>query len=130
MASVYREFDVDVPVEKVWAAIADVGAPNKIISFLGEVTLEGDRRTCSLGDMGMLDELIVSVDEASHRVVYSIRESPFDFTHHNASMQALPNGNGGTRFVWTTDLKPDAAAALIQEPLDAAVASIQAALRA
>lgn len=80
------------PVEKVWSAIADVGAPNKLITFLGETTLEGDRRSCSLGDMGKLEELIVSVDDENRRVVYSIRESPFNFTHHSASMQAIPNG--------------------------------------
>ncbi len=127
MASIYREFDVDAPVEKVWAAIADVGAPNKLITFLGEVTLEGDRRSCQRGDMGKLEELIVSVDDENRRVVYSIRESPFNFTHHNASMQALPNGNGGTRIVWVTDVKPDEAAA--PELVDAAVESIKEALR-
>lgn len=125
MASLYREFDVDAPAETVWAAIADVQAVNKLITFLGEVTLEDDRRTCSLGDMGALDELIVSVDEENRRLVYSIRESPMNLTHHSASMQAIANGNGGTTFVWITDLKPDSAAALVQEQLDAAVASIK-----
>lgn len=127
MVSMYRDFDVDAPVDRVWAAIADVGAPNKLITFLGEVTLDGDVRTCELGDRGKLEELIVSIDDENRRVVYSIRESPFNFTHHNASMQALPNGNGGTRIVWVTDLKPDEAAA--PEILDAAVESMKEALR-
>jgi uncharacterized protein YndB with AHSA1/START domain len=95
VASLYREFDVDAPVEKVWAAISDRGAPNKLITFLGEVTLVGDRRTCELGDMGKLEELIVTVDEENRRVVYSIRESPYNMIHHSASMQTFPNGNDG-----------------------------------
>jgi hypothetical protein len=56
-----------------------------------------------------------------------IRESPFNFTHHSASMQALPNGEGGTRFLWVTDLKPDDA--VREDIFDAAVASIKEALR-
>lgn len=127
MASVYREFDVEAPVEKVWSAISDVGAPNKLITYLGETTLEGDRRSCSLGDMGRLEELIVSVDDENRRLVYSVRESPFNLIHHSASMQALPNGDGMTRFVWVTDVKPDNA--IPGDLFDAAVASIQEALR-
>lgn len=127
MASMYREFEVDAPVEKVWAAIADVGSPNKLITFLGEVTLEGDRRTCELGDMGKLEELIVTVDEEHRRVVYSIRESPYNMIHHSASMQALPNGNGGSKFVWVIDLYPDDVAD--PQLVDATVESIKEALQ-
>lgn len=42
-------------------------------------------------------------------------------------MQALPNGEGGTRFLWVTDLKPDDA--VREDIFDAAVASIKEALR-
>jgi hypothetical protein len=101
--------------------------PNKLITFLGETTLEGDRRSCSVGDMGKLEELIVSVDDENRCVVHSIRESQFNFTHHSASMQAITNGEGRTRFLWVTDLKPDDA---VQEDIfDAAVASVKEALR-
>jgi uncharacterized protein YndB with AHSA1/START domain len=127
MASIYREFDIAAPVEKVWAAIADVGAPDKIINFLSNVTLEGNRRSLQLGDMGKVEELIVSIDQNHRRVAYSICESPFNLAHHNASMQALPNGRGGTRFVWITDVKPDEAAA--PEVIDSAIESIKEALR-
>jgi hypothetical protein len=127
MASIYREFDVDAPVEKVWAAIADVGAPDKIINFLSDVTLNENRRSLQLGDMGRLEELIVSIDPDHRRVAYSVRESPFNLAHHNASVQALSNDKGGTRFVWITDVKPDEAAA--PEIIDAAIESIKKALR-
>jgi hypothetical protein len=61
------------------------------------------------------------------RLVYSVRESPFNLIHHSASMQALPNGDGVTRCVWVTDVKPDNA--IPGDLFDAAVASIQEALR-
>jgi carbon monoxide dehydrogenase subunit G len=131
VATIYREFDVEAPVHKVWEAISDVGAVNKLITFLGEVTLVGDRRTCELGDMGKLEELIVTVDEENRRVAYSIRESPFNMLHHSASMQTFPNGNDGSKFVWITDVYPDEAAGpQLVDAVDASVESIKAALRA
>lgn len=128
MATITREFALDVPPDAVWSRISEVGAINELIDFLGEVTVHGDRRTCALGDQGILDELIVSVDPDSRRIVYSIRQSPFEFEHHSASMQAVAEGDGRTRFLWITDFKPDSAAPALGDALDQAVASIKRAL--
>jgi carbon monoxide dehydrogenase subunit G len=125
MASIYREFEVGASPEKAWEAIRDAGNINNVITFLGEVTLDGDYRTCHLGDEGRLNELIVSVDDERRRFVYSIRESPFGFSHHSASMQIVPNNGRGSRLIWVTDIKPDEAAPAVEDVLDAAVASIK-----
>lgn len=129
MATIVREFRVPPAPEDVWKRLADVGSINTLIDFLGEVTVEGDVRSCSLGDDGVLEELIVSVDHERRRFVYSIRQSPFGMEHHHASIQAVPDA-GGTRLVWITDVKPDAVAPVIEEPIDAAVQSIQRQLSA
>lgn len=129
MASVYREFEIGVSPDEAWKALRDVGRINQLITFLGEVSVEGDVRTCSLGDQGELNELIVSVDDERRRLAYSVLESPFGFEHHNASMQVDANGNGGSRFTWITDVKPDAAVPALSEALDAAVESIRHTLK-
>ncbi len=123
MATIVRDFPVDAPVETVWRDIADVGGVNRLIDALGDVTVEGDRRTCQLGDAGLLDELIVAVDEDHRRVAYSIRQSPFGLEHHHASMQAVGDGDRA-RFVWVTDLTPDSAAPGVEQAIDGAVESI------
>jgi len=125
MATIYREFEIGATPDAAWKALRDVGRIDELITFLGEVTVEGDQRTCALGDQGTLDELIVSVDDERRRIAYSIRESPFNFQHHNASMQVLPNGGSGSRFIWTTDIKPDDAVPALSEALDAAVESFK-----
>lgn len=125
MATITREFVLDVPPDTVWSRISDVGAVNQLIDFIGEVTVNGDHRTCALGEQGTLDELIVSVDPDDRRLVYSIQQSPFGFEHHSASMQAAADGEGRTRFLWITDFKPDAVAPALEEALDQAVASIK-----
>ncbi len=125
MATLTREFVLDVPPDTVWSRISDVGAVNELIDFVGEVTVHGDRRTCALGDQGLLDELIVTVDPEQRRLVYSIRQSPFGFEHHSASMQAVADGDGRTRFLWITDFKPDTVTPALEDALDQAVASIK-----
>ena len=68
----------------------------------------------------VLHELIVTVDDARRRLVYSSIGG--QATHHNASVQVLPEGAHGSRFVWTTDLLPDSLAAAV-EPLQDQVAA-------
>jgi carbon monoxide dehydrogenase subunit G len=128
MATITREITLDATPDAVWEKLRDVGAINELIDFLGEVTVEGDRRACALDGGGELEELIVTVDDEARRVAYSIVESPFGFAHHGASMQALANGNGGTRFLWVSDFKPDDVEPALAEAVDGALASIERAL--
>jgi Polyketide cyclase / dehydrase and lipid transport len=122
--TIYRETRINAPVDDVWSALGDVGAIDRLIDFLGEVTLDGENRSCELRDGGFMKELIVAVDSELRRVAYSFAESPFDFSHHHASMQALPDGDG-TKFVWWTDFQPADNAAGLTEAIDAAVVSIE-----
>jgi carbon monoxide dehydrogenase subunit G len=122
--TIYRETRINAPVDDVWSALEDVGAINRLIDFLGEVTVDGDQRTCELGDQGLLKELMVSIDPELRRVAYTIEESPFGFRHHHASMQAVPDGDG-TRFVWWTDFQPAENAGPLAEAIDGSLASIE-----
>ena len=90
----------------------------------GERVLGADRRSCSLGDQGELDELIVTVDHDRRRLAYSIRQSPLNFTHHSASWQVRPEGDK-SRLVWITDVKPDSVAPALEELIDQTADSIQ-----
>lgn len=126
MATLYRETDLNAPADEVWNALADVGALNTLITFLGDVTVEGEERVCSLGD-DKLRELIVTVDDEHRRVAYSVQESPFNFAHHHSSMQVIPNGET-TKFVWWTDVKPDETAPVLAQAIDQSVDSIRQAI--
>ncbi len=127
MATIVRDFIVGADPARAWAAVADVGAVNRLITFLGTVTVDGDRRSCSLGEQGALHELIVSVDHEHRRFAYTMQDSPFGFEHHHASMQVIPSDTG-TRFVWTTDFKPDTLVDAVTPAIDAGVESIKASL--
>lgn len=104
--SIHRMFTVDVKPDEAWERIADVGGINHLLDFLGEVTIDGDRRICSLGDMGVLDERILAIDHEHRRVAYTIVDAPMPFTHHSAAMSVDTDDDGRTRIWWITDFSP------------------------
>jgi len=127
MATIIRRIPITTGVEQAWAAIADPERVNEILTFLGPVTVTGNRRSCSLDDQGTLEELLVSADADQRRVAYAIVSSPFGFVHHHASMEIVDDPSGVT-FVWTTDFLPDELRPAIEPVIDLGVASIEQAL--
>jgi uncharacterized protein YndB with AHSA1/START domain len=127
MSTITREYLVERPLEEVWKKLSDVGAVNELIDYLGEVELDGQWRSCSTVDGGELRELIVTVDDEEHRLVYSVRTSPFGLEHHSASWQLFPEVDG-TRFRWVTDFTPDEVRPVVEPAIDATAASILRAL--
>lgn len=127
MATIIRKVPVSAGAEQAWAAIADPARINELLTFLGPVTVAGNERTCSLGDQGTLEELMISIDVDQRRVAYTIVSSPFGFVHHQASMEIIDDPAGAT-LVWTTDFLPDELRPAIEPVIDLGVASIQEAL--
>lgn len=128
MATIHRLFHVDAPPEEAWDRIADVGAVNQLLDFLGEVVVDGDRRTCSLGDLGALDERILSIDPDHQRVAYTIVDAPMSFTHHSAAMSVDTDDDGRTQVRWVTDYSPAELTPQVEGLIDQGVASIIKAL--
>lgn len=118
MASIHVERVIEAPADQVWDAIRDVGAlhtrlvPGAIVNTV----LDADARLVTLASGTVLRELIVDLDEARRRFVYSIRHEKLD--HHNGSNQVFDEGPGRCRFVWIVDVLPDAAADTIRETMN------------
>ena len=108
MASIRKEIVVGAPVEDVWAAIRDVGAPHRRLApgFLVDTRLEGDARVVTFANGLVVRERIVDVDDAARRLCWAVVGSP-RLTHHNASLQVFAEGGGRSRVVWIADLLPD-----------------------
>jgi hypothetical protein len=130
MATIIRETIIDVDPRDAWAALTDFGAVHRrlAVGFVTACTLDTpDVRTITFFNGAVAQERLVGVDEGARRLAYTVIESGLNPSHHNAAAQIMSNGNG-TRFVWTTDVLPDALAPTIAGLMDTGMAAIKSAL--
>jgi hypothetical protein len=125
MASVHKEVTIDARPEDVWDALRDWAAPHRrlVPGFVTDTQLDGRDRIVTFFTGAVVRELLVDLDEDSRRLVWSVVGGPY--THHNASAQVLAGDNGGTRFVWITDVLPDEAAARLAGLMERGINTIK-----
>ena len=105
MASIRLEMTLRADPATVWDAVRDVGAIHTRLApdFVTDVKLEGDARIVTFANGMTAKELIVDIDDAARRLVWSVVEGRPQ--HHNGSIQIFPEG-GGCRLVWIADILP------------------------
>jgi len=88
MASIRREVSVSVSPAAAWDAVRDVGALHTrlVKGFVTDCRIEGDARVVTFANGMVARELIVDLDEAQHRLVWSAVGGRL--SHHNASVPA------------------------------------------
>ena len=113
MASIRKELIVDAPAEHVWAALRDVGQVHTRLAqqFVIDTKLDGDSRLVTFANGEVVRERIVDIDDRARRLAYAV--VGWRTTHHNASFQVAPDGDGRSRLIWITDLLPDSLADLV-----------------
>ena len=126
MASIRREVLVEAPVEVVWDAVRDVGAPHTRLApgFLSDCRLDGDARVVTFANGLVARERIVDVDDEARRLAWAVVDSP-RLSHHNASMQVFGDGPGRSRVVWVADLLPNEIAPVIASMIEQGLAAMQ-----
>jgi hypothetical protein len=126
MATIRKEVRIEARPETAWDALRDVGALHTRVApgFVTDVRLEEGARIVTFGNGMVAREVIVSVEDDVRRLVWSIVGGRM--THHNGSAQVFADGPEGSRFVWTTDLLPDALAPSIEAMMAQAMPIIQA----
>src|SRR3954464_10670605 len=105
MASIRLEMTLRTAPAIAWDAVRDVGAIHIRLApdFVTDVKMEGEARIVTFANGMTAKELIVDVDDAARRLVWSVVEGRPK--HHNGSIQILPEG-GGCRLVWIADILP------------------------
>src|SRR5262250_3772235 len=123
MASIHREVIVEAAPELVWDAIRDVGALHErlVPGFVVDTHLEEGARVVTFGNGVVARELIVDLDDAARRLVWAVVGSS-RLTHHNASVQVLPEADRRSRVVWIADVLPNEIAGYMAGLLDQGLA--------
>jgi carbon monoxide dehydrogenase subunit G len=114
MASIRSEITIEAGAEQVWDAIRDVGAIHTRLApdFVTDTKLEEAARVVTFANGMTARELIVGLDDAARRLVWTVVGSP-RLTHHNASLQVFPEGQR-SRVVWIADILPSELAAFMR----------------
>jgi hypothetical protein len=125
MATIRKEFSLNVGAEQVWDALRDFGAVHErlVPDFVLDTKLDGDARIITFANGTIARETLVAIDEDARRLAYMIRSERL--THHNASAQVFEYGDGVCRFVWITDVLPDGIAPYISSRMDLGAAAMQ-----
>jgi hypothetical protein len=107
MASIRKEILVDAAPEKAWDALRDWAAIHErlVPGFVVECRLDGPDRIVTFANGATFREVLIDSDDERRRLAWSIVDGPY--RHHNGVAQVFPEGEGGCRFVWTTDLLAD-----------------------
>lgn len=109
MARVIKEIDIARSPDEVWAIAGDPAGIAAWVPALTGSSVEGDTRTCTLGDGGVITEKLVDRDDAGRSYRYTIVESPFGFSSYESTIEVEATSEG-SKVVWTTDMEPDAMA--------------------
>jgi carbon monoxide dehydrogenase subunit G len=131
MATIQKEFELPVPVDRAWALLREFGAVDRLApGFVTACVLdeEGAVRRVTFFNGLEARERLVTLDEAARRIVYSA--SGGRATHHNASAQVVATAADRCRFVWITDLLPDALAPAIAQMMELGAQAIRSGLAA
>jgi carbon monoxide dehydrogenase subunit G len=125
MASIHREVRIQADPLTVWDALRDVGALHTRLApgFVTDVRMEEGARLVTFGNGLVARELIVDVNDELRRLAWSVVGGKM--THHNASAQVFPDGEGHCRFVWIADLLPHEAAPGVAAMMDQGLAVIK-----
>ena len=129
MASIRREISVAARAAEIWDAVRDVGAVHERLApgFVTDTRMDGDARIVTFGNGLVARELIVDVDDAERRLVWSVVGGRK--THHNASLQVFES-SAHSRVVWIADLLPNDLAGAIAGMIDQGMAAMKRTLEA
>lgn len=119
MATVHKEFVVEAPAEKVWAALEDFQAVHKRLAkgFVTDSKPDGaEARIVTFANGTSAKEILVNCDAKAKRLVYAVVGSA-QISHHNASAQVIADGPNKSRFVWIADFLPNAIAPYIDQQM-------------
>ena len=135
MASIHKEIQIAASPEDVWDAVRDFGAVHERVApgFLTDCHMEADgsARIVTFARLHTIGEgndagTAVGLDDMHRRLVWSVVGGRP--THHNASMQILPDGESSSRAVWIADLLPNELAPAIAAMIDQGLGAMKRAL--
>ena len=130
MACVRRDFEVEAPVDDVWAALRDIGNVHRRLlpDVFADVELHGGERVVTFVGGTTVREVILDLDDRERRLAFALVEGPAWLRFYHASIKAFADGAHRTLVMSTFDVLPHERAEPIAKVVDEAIASVQRSL--
>ncbi|MBS0473195.1 MAG: SRPBCC family protein [Proteobacteria bacterium] len=131
MATIRKVIDIAAPAARVWDALADFQNVHLRLApgFLTGSKPDGDNaRIVSFANGSVAREMLVACDHSQRRLVYFVTGERL--SHHNASAEIAVIDENHCRFLWTTDVLPDAIAPYIDGQMSEGAKAMKAKLEA
>ncbi|WP_329405787.1 SRPBCC family protein [Nocardia vinacea] len=112
MATIRTEIVIDTSPQHIWDVVRDVGAVHTRLlpGRVADTRIQGVERFLTFPDGHVIRELIVSIDDRTRRLAYSVTEGARpSLDYHHASFEVRSEGERG-RLIWITDVLPDTVA--------------------
>jgi uncharacterized protein YndB with AHSA1/START domain len=119
MAHLRTEFSIAAPPADVWDVIRDFasGPLRMAPGFVVGCEVDGEVRVVTFADGTVVHERFLSLDDDERRVGYAVVGGDVRPEHDSAEMRVVPE-EGGCRFVWTRELRPDDLGPAFQASMD------------
>ncbi len=125
MASLRSTTRIDRPADEVWAVVSDVGSVSAWFPGMAASRVDGGVRTITLAPGAELVEDVVTNDGELHRFQYAITSAPFPLEYHLGTVDVL-DVDGSALVVYSTEIRPDALAAVMGPSIEGGVAGLKA----
>ncbi|WP_040810705.1 SRPBCC family protein [Nocardia concava] len=132
MATIRHEVAIKAAPQHIWDVIRDIGAVHERLlpGRVADTRIEGAERFLTFPDGHIIRELIVTIDEDSRRLAYTVVEGARpELDYHHASFEVRADGEHG-RLVWITDVLPDTVAPEIHIRTQFGIAEMKQAIEA
>jgi Polyketide cyclase / dehydrase and lipid transport len=119
MAHLRTEIAIAAAPADVWDVIRDFAAgPLRMApGFVVGCLADADLRVVTFANGTVVHERFVARDDDERRIAYAVVGGTVQPDHDAAEMRVVPE-EGGCRFVWTRDLRPDELAPGFQAAMD------------
>lgn len=119
-ATIRKEIHINAESGAVWDAVRDFNHVDKrlVPGFVSKVQAVDGGRYVTFANGSKTTELLVSVDDNLHRLVYAIPDG--HFKTYSASLQVFPEGKHRCLLVWIVDLLPNSLESYIKTQMDSA----------
>ncbi|GHE77031.1 hypothetical protein GCM10017786_02890 [Amycolatopsis deserti] len=128
MATLRSHVLVDAAPDAVWKVVADTANIADWFPAMAASTGDDSRRTVTLRDGAVLEEVVVTRDPGSRRFQYRVVGGDLPVESHLGTVDVI-EVPGGSLVVYSTEIEPASLAGAFEEAISAAVAGLPAFLR-